>query len=127
MIYADTDFFVALLKPSDWLKKAAERILNEHPGQIWTSPTTLTELLLLAAEFKLDPERLLVDVLEIAGLRGGDANVFFVAAGFMKEQGVGVFDALHAAHCGDSVIISSDKMFDRLGLRRIRLEEKRAA
>ena len=66
-------------------------------------------------------------MLEIAELRDGDANVFFVAAGFMKEHGVGVFDSLHAAHCGDGKIISSDRVFDRLGIKRIRLEEKRAA
>jgi len=25
VIYADTDFFIALLKPSDWLKKSTEK------------------------------------------------------------------------------------------------------
>ncbi len=47
MIYADTDFFLALLKPKDWLKQGAERLLVEHKGELVTSPVTLTELLLL--------------------------------------------------------------------------------
>lgn len=33
MTYADTDFFLALLKPTDWLKKNARRILVEEKGE----------------------------------------------------------------------------------------------
>ena len=123
MIYADADFFLALLKKSDWLKKPAKRLLDRYRGSIWTSPATLIELLLVAAEYQLDPEQLLVDVLQLAELRGGDVGVFLRAAGYVKEQGVNVFDSLHAAWCGPgSKIISSDKVFDRLGLERIALE-----
>lgn len=122
MIYADTDFFVALLKKSDWLKSGAERLLRQHQGSIWTSPATLIELLLIAAEFGLDPEELLVDVLRIVELRHADANVFLVAASYIKQHNVNVFDAVHAAYCGSSKIISSDRVFDRLGLERIGLE-----
>jgi predicted nucleic acid-binding protein len=66
VIYADTDFFVALVKKSDWLKASAERLLRKHTGQIWTSPPTLIELLLLSAELDLDPETVIADVLKIA-------------------------------------------------------------
>ena len=121
MIYADTDFFLALMKRSDWLKKSAERLLEKYRGQVSTSPITLIELLLVAAEYELDSERLLVDVLEIAKLEEGEARHYLIAAGFIKEHKVGVFDALHAAFCEDSKIISSDKVFDRLGLDRVRL------
>ncbi len=123
MIYADTDFFVALLKKSDWLKSGALKLFEKHHGSIWTSPATLIELLLIAAEFDLDPEELLVDVLKIADLRHGEPNVFLVAAGFIKNQGATVFDSVHAAYCGSSKIISSDRVFDRLGLDRIPLTE----
>ena len=123
MIYADTDFFLALMKESDWLKQSAEHLLEKHRGQIWTSPITLIELLLVAAEYTLDTERLLVDVLEIAKLEGGEARHYLMAAGLIKEHKVGVFDALHATFCEDSKIISSDKVFDRLGLERVRLGE----
>ena len=128
MTYADTDFFLALLKDSDWLQSGAKRLYSEHQGRLWTSPATLIELLLLAKEYGLDPERLLVDAVEIAELRGGDLNMFLTAAGLVSGKRVGVFDALHAASCGpDEDIISSDKVFDRLGMRRIPLEEDAAA
>ena len=123
MIYADTDFFLALMKKPDWLKESAKTLYDQHRERLWTSPATMIELLLVAAEYGLDPERLLVDAMEIAELREGDAGVFLRAANFVKEKGVNVFDSLHAAFCGHGgTILSSDKVFDRLGLTRIRLE-----
>ena len=121
MIYADTDFFLALLKGSDWLKQAAKRLLRKYHGQLWTSEVTLTELLLLAKEFSLDPRRLLVDAMGIARVDDRIARLYLTAANVIKQQGIGVFDALHAAYCGNDQILSSDKVFDRLGLDRIAL------
>lgn len=123
MLYADTDFFVALLKKSDWLKQRAHRVLAKHRGEIITSATTIIELLLIAKECGLDPERLIVDVSQIANIEDGHIGVLLVAANYIKEEGVGVFDALHAAFCGKRrKIISSDRIFDDLGFDRVRLE-----
>ena len=122
MIYADTDFFLALLKGSDWLKRGAKRLLRKHHDQLWTSEVTLTELLLLAKEFSLDPRRLLVDAMGIARVDDRIGRLYLTAANVIKQQGVGVFDALHAAYCGNDQILSSDKVFDRLGLDRIPLK-----
>ena len=122
MIYADTDFFLAMLKGSDWLKRGAKRLLRKHRGQLWTSEVTLTELLLLAKEFSLDPRRLLVDAMAIARVDDRIGRLYLTAANVIKQQGVGVFDALHAAYCGHDQILSSDKVFDRLGLDRIALK-----
>ena len=72
MTYANTDFFVALMKKTDWLHDNARVLLKRHRGTIWTSSVTLIELMLVAHEFNLDPERLLIDVLEIAEIRGFD-------------------------------------------------------
>lgn len=125
MTYADTDFFLALMKESDWLQENAMAILEEHRRAIWTSPATLIELLLVAHEFELDAERLLIDVLEIAELRGGDPGTFIMAARYMKSHGARTFDALHAAVCGkNEAIISSDRIFDKIGLKRIDLKGK---
>ncbi|WP_456398062.1 PIN domain-containing protein [Palaeococcus sp. (in: euryarchaeotes)] len=55
MIYADTDFFLALLKPDDWLKENARKILEKYRGDITTSDATFIELLLLAERYGLDP------------------------------------------------------------------------
>ena len=123
MVYADTDFFLALLKEEDWLQESARKLLHEHKGKIWTSSATLIELLLVADEFNLGPERLVADVLKIAQLKASSPNEFIMAAHNMAKYNVTTFDALHAAFCGnDTEIISSDKVFDRLGLTRIPLE-----
>ena len=123
MVYADTDFFLALLKPSDWLKGRAARILEQYRGTIWTSPATLIELLLVARRYGLDPEGVLVATIKIAELRGGAPGEHLLAAHYVKERGIDVLDAVHAAFCGRrEQIISSDKVFDRLGLERVRLE-----
>lgn len=122
MIYADTDFFLALMKGPDWLKENARQLLEEHRGDLWTSHVALIDLLLLAAKFKLDPERLLVDVLELVKIDGADSSIYLQAAHLMKQYGSGVFDSLHAAHCGPGrKILSSDRVFDKLGLARIDL------
>ncbi len=114
------------MKKSDWLKEPATRLLAKYGNQLWTSPATLIELLLVAEEYSLDPERLVIDTLEIAQLRGGGPKVFLTTAAYVKQKGAGVFDSLHAAFCGkESKIISSDAVFDRLGLDRIPLEPKR--
>lgn len=98
------------------------QLYKQYKGQLWTSPATLIELLLLAAEFKMDPQRLLVDVMALAELRGGEPDAFLMAASYMMAEGSHVFDSLHAAFCGtDCQMISSDKVFDRLGLNRIPL------
>jgi predicted nucleic acid-binding protein len=125
LIYADTDFFLALLKESDWLKEPAERLLRRYAGQICVSPAVLIEVSLLAHRDKVDPERMVEDVLSLATLKGGNPAVFLEAAQLMNEHGAGALDSLHAAFCGqDNRLISSDKVFDRLGLKRIPLEQE---
>ena len=66
------------------------------------------------------------DVLSLATLKGGNPAVFLEAAQLMNEHGAGALDSLHAAFCGqDNRLISSDKVFDRLGLKRIPLQGSR--
>ena len=91
MIYADTDFFMALLKKSDWLKEPAERLLAKYQGQIGISSTTLTEALLIAGGLNLDPERAMMDILTIAQLQGADYRIYLQAARYMKYKKVNVF------------------------------------
>ena len=122
MVYADTDFFLALMKESDWLKSNAHKLYKQHKGNIWTSPATLIELLWLARKYCLDATRLILDALEIAELKDCDPKVFLTAAAFMRNEDVEALDALHAANCGkDYQIISSDKIYDTLGIKRIPL------
>jgi len=123
LVYADTDFIVALTKESDWLKGPAEALLAKYRGEIWISPATLIELMLLSVRMNLDRLRAARNALHIGKLRDGDPDVFVLAATYAKTKRAGAFDALHAAYCGpERPILSSDKAFDRLGLRRIPLE-----
>jgi predicted nucleic acid-binding protein len=117
VIYADTDFFLALLKPSDWLKEKAKDILEEYKGSITTSEVTFIELMLLAKRYNLDFIEITTSVMNICGI---DDPTFLKAAMYI-EEGAGVFDSFHAAHC-QGKIISSDKIYDKLGIQRIELE-----
>ena len=118
MTYADTDFFLALLKPTDWLKKNARRILEEENGRIYTSETTYIELMLLAKRYGLDPVRITIDVMAICNEKNAD----YQAAAELIAQDVGVFDAFHAVH-SNGKIISSDTVYKKLGLEQIALSD----
>ncbi|ASJ08658.1 pilus assembly protein [Thermococcus siculi] len=119
MVYADTDFFLALMKPSDWLKGNAEKILGRYKGNITTSETTFLELLIVAKKYGLDPIRVTAAVMAITGI---EDEVPLRAAYYMKEHGLNAFDAFHAAKCG-GVIISSDRVYEKVGIKRIKLED----
>ena len=116
MIYADTDFFLALLKPADRLKDKVKKILEKNRDNITTSEVTFIELMLLAKRYSLDHIRIVTDVMKICGI---EDQTYLKAAMYIAD-GVGVFDAFHAAHCKEE-IISSDSVYDRLGFKRIRL------
>ena len=124
MPYADTDFFLALIKESDWLKSSAKKLLDKYHKHIWTSVATIAELLLLCAEFKLDPERVVSAVVNIAEVKGMTKEEAVASAHYMSEDSLTPLDAMHAAFCGSDEIISSDQAFSRIGLKRIPLEEK---
>jgi predicted nucleic acid-binding protein len=120
MTYADTDFFLALLKPTDWLKENARRILEEEKGRIYTSEATYIELMLLAKRYGLDPVRIAIDVMAICNEKNGE----YQAAAELISQEVGVFDSFHAVH-SNGKIISSDKIYRKLGLEQIDLSDEK--
>lgn len=119
-MYADIDFFLALLKGSDWLKASAAKMLEKHKNDIETSETTFVELMLLSHKHRLDPVQVAANILAIT--KSTD-TIYLTAAYYIKENSVSVFDAFHAAHAGTE-IISSDRVYDRLGLKRAKLEEQ---
>jgi hypothetical protein len=92
-MYADLDFWLALVKNDDWLAGRAESLLDEHEGDLEVSLATYE----------------------------GDPDVVYQASENIDE-GLNTFDAFHAALSGGS-IISSDRAYDELtGVNRIRLE-----
>ena len=119
MTYADTDFFLALLKPTNWLKENARRILEKEKGKIYTSEATYIELMLLAKRYGLDPVRITVDVMAICNEKNGE----YQAAAELISQNVGVFDSFHAVH-SNGKIISSDKIYRKLGIEQIDLSDE---
>ena len=120
MTYADTDFFLALLKPTDWLRENARRILDEEQGKIYTSETTYIELMLLAKRYGLDPVRIAIDVMAICNEKNGE----YQAAAELITHDIGVFDSFHAVH-SNGKIISSDKIYRKLGLEQIDLSDEK--
>jgi len=122
MIYADTDFFIALVKNDDWLQERAETIARENAGEIYTSRGTLLELLMISDRFEFDRVEALSYALEIASVPE-DERVLFQAADYMEQHGLTAFDAYHVAYANGDPIISSDKSFDDVTDDRISIED----
>ena len=124
MIYADTDFFVALVKDDDWLQGRAEAIARDHEGDIYTSRATLLELLMISERFEFDRMEALSHALDIASVPE-DESVLFQAVDYMEQHGLTAFDAYHVAYADDDTIVSSDTSFDDVTDDRLPIDESR--
>jgi len=122
MIYADTDFFIALVKDDDWLQERAATIAKENQGEIYTSRATVLELLMISDRDEFDRMEALSYVLEIATIPE-DETVLFQAADYMEQYGLTAFDAYHVAYADSDPIISSDNALDAITDDRISIEE----
>jgi predicted nucleic acid-binding protein len=120
-VFVDTDFLLALLKPKDWLKPEAERLLAEHRPSLRSTEANLLELLLVAHGVGFDPLELVLRAHEVAPFV--DQDVAVRAAANVLEFGMTPFDATLAAHAEvtGEPIISSDRSMDRTGARRVAL------
>lgn len=119
-VYADLDFWLALLKNDDWLADRAESLLDKHGDDLEVSLATFIELFLIEERFAFDRERAVTAILELATYEG-DPNVVYQASENINE-GLNTFDAFHAALSGGN-IISSDRAYGELSsVNRIRLE-----
>ncbi|HVC58191.1 MAG TPA: PIN domain-containing protein [Candidatus Acidoferrales bacterium] len=115
MVYADSDFFIALLIPEDRHKAWAKAVYEKHKGNISTSSVTVLELLLISQRFGIGAQALITRVLSVARLTGIQGSDALRAAYFIDNYKVGIFDAFHAALCGGK-IISTDHIFGILGI-----------
>lgn len=118
-MYADTDFWVALLKGDDWLTERAEERYAEYEDDLDVSLVTFVELFLIETQFSFDREQAAIAILEMTDADVDDAVVF--QASEYIDDGLNVFDAFHAALAGDA-ILSSDNAFDTVDIERVRLE-----
>ncbi|MEF8831813.1 MAG: PIN domain-containing protein [Halobacteriales archaeon] len=110
-MYVETDFLLALVKDDDWLGERAETLYEEHEDDLWTSPHTLVELLLVAYREGLNAERVVANAKALIEV-DGDAEPILAAASHVEDNGLTPFDALHLVHAGDDAILSSDESYD---------------
>lgn len=118
-MYADTDFWVALLKGDDWLSDRAEELYAEYGDDLEVSMAVFVELFLIEEQFSFDREQAVISILELTDADVDDTVVF--QASEYIDDGLNVFDAFHAA-LADDAILSSDKAFDDINIDRVQLE-----
>jgi len=118
--YADTDFFIALMHEGDRLNSSAKETYNLYKGSISTSLAVIIEMLLIGKRFEVPPETLIRHILSIATVDNYDNPTIMLAVHYIVENKLSIFDAFHAALCRGK-IISSDHVYDRLGIDRIKL------
>ncbi|MBI3034718.1 PIN domain-containing protein [Candidatus Woesearchaeota archaeon] len=122
-MFADTDFLLALIKESDWLKKNAVQILEEHKGKIRTSVSVMIEIALLCKKFRINTIKVFTNIFELIEVSQETYSVCMQASVYIEKYNLNVFDAFHAAFCGNDKIISSDSIFDNIGLDRFNLNK----
>lgn len=122
-MFADTDFLLALVKESDWLKRNAENMLEKHKGGINTSVSVMIELAIMCKRLRLNVVDTFAGVLELVKINEETYKLCLDAALYVEKDMLNVFDAFHASYCGNDAVISSDSAYDRLGLERVKLEK----
>lgn len=128
-MYVETDFLLALAKPSDWLQNRALAALDEHTD-IHTSIATYAELFLYAydedaSDYRFDLPRAITNLVTYVPVRPErHEDAVLTAAVLADEQGLTPFDAIHAgiAIATDEPICTSEGAYDDLGVERIPLE-----
>ena len=121
-MFADTDFILVLIKNTDWLKDKAIKVLKSNKGKIKTSLSVIIELALICKRLKINTMKTFVNVFEIIEVDEENYSACMQAAIYMEKYSLNVFDAFHAASCKNEKIISSDSVYERVGIERVRLE-----
>ena len=123
-MFADTDFILALIKSSDWLKGNAVRLLTENREKIKTSPSVMIEVALVCKRLGIEVTATFANVFELVTVDDVTRQTCLTAAEYMGKYDINVFDSFNAAYCGNDKIISSDQVYEKIGLERIALEKK---
>ncbi len=118
-MYIDADVIYAHIKPTDWLKLYADKIISLKNLQ--TSIISITELEIAAKRDFQDDfyNRVLDKVKEIKNLKiiNLDIKILKKAIELRKQYSLGIFDSIHIATAiifKENVIISSDSAFDNI-------------
>jgi predicted nucleic acid-binding protein len=118
MVYADTNFFIALIDPNDALHQIAKKIYNTSKEPIETSLLAIAEIFNGCEKHGMDPEVIAENIFEIAIISGINQEQAITAARYMKNNKLKPMDALHCALAGKE-IISADRDIDKIGIKRI--------
>lgn len=122
-MFADTDLLLALIKESDWLKENALILSERYRGRIRVSMSVMIELALLCIRMKRPLLSTFANVLEFAEVDEATYSICLTAGAYADKNNMNVFDAFHAAYCGNDTIISSEAAYDKIGLKRVKLEK----
>lgn len=113
--YADTDFFLALMKNSDWLKEKAKQVYEKNKENLFVSPFTIAEIMIVCKREKIPTKEALIQISRIAKLENFSWDTFFRSCDFL-EKGATIFDSLLMALCSENdQIISSDNIYEKFG------------
>ena len=112
-MYADTDFIMALLKDSDWLKQSATSFYKEHKEEIFTSHIALNELLILCEREGMNPKEKVLTLEMLIEIKA-DTDRYLEAAHYMEEHDLHTFDALHVAFSEDEQVLTTDQEIKEL-------------
>ena len=120
--YADTDFFLAIMKSTDWLKDKAKKVYKENKNNIFISPFTIAEVMIICKRENIPIKETLLHISRIAKLENLSWEIFFRASNFV-EKGATIFDGLLMAFCSENdQIISSDNIYKAFGFEVIDLK-----
>lgn len=119
--YADSDFFLALMKDSDWLKEKAKKVYEKHKNNIWVTPFTIVEVMIICKREQIPIKEVLIQISRIAKLDLINWNIFFIASNYI-EKGATIFDSLLMSFCENNEIISSDNVYEKFGFKVIDLK-----
>ena len=70
MVYADTSFFISLMKQKDSLHSDAQKIFKKHKNNLETSLLTIAELFVGCQKHGLDPENVVSSIFQLARISG---------------------------------------------------------
>lgn len=121
-VYVETDFLLALIKESDWLKGRAQTELEQR--DVVTSPYAYLELLLIREQREFDYITLFANLLDLVPVATDEERQIVLKSVHYFEEGLTAFDAFHAATAetrGHS-ILGSDKAFENVDPDRVPLE-----
>ena len=117
-MYLDADVLYAYLKPTDWLKNYALKVIK-HPNLITSSITILELEIISKRDFDLEfSTNVLSKVKLLSNLKIVEFNeqIQEKAVELRKKHQINIFDSIHAATTilKNEIIISSDLAFDSI-------------